>query len=168
MVQIDYKFRMLTDYHFVKKLKQQSERDQRNILLRLTHIKGSSRYFKKKHNIILPEVSERCVNEKIYKDETIGQAFHRTRDYENKIPSDLNDEEKNILTAILLTQTMINGATNQNCYILTSDSNMVKKYETNPHMDGIKRVQIIDFNKAIERVNDYFQRFISQRQDERL
>ena len=168
MVQVNYKFRILADYYFLKKLKEQSDSLQRRIILRLTHIKSSSQHFKKKHNIILPHISKKCVDEDIYDDDTVGKSFHRIRDYENKtLNENLNDEEKNILTAIFLTQLVINEI-NPHCYILTSDSTMVKKYEMNPHMNGIKRVQILGFNEAIEKIDAYYQKFELQRQIERL
>lgn len=164
MVSVDYKFRLIGDKYFIEKLNKDESIKQ--IVHNLMFIKASSKNFKGKHNIILKEQSDYCENNLSVKSDIIGKAFHRSSKYENIVSDRLNDIEKNIITGIILAQTL-KGKKSSPCYILTSNEK-VKVYKENKHMKEVESIKILGYDESKEKIAKYFKKFELKREEERI
>ncbi|VVB83711.1 Uncharacterised protein [uncultured archaeon] len=156
MVSVSYSHRLLCDADFILWLSTQQGKE--TILSYLMHIKSSSEYCKREHNLILKKEAELCKDKLDSK--YLGGAFKVIEEpelldkYEEKIT-------KNIIFGINLTDDPP-----FKCYLFTSPEKQ-REYESNKHYQGITNLQIVSGEKAINVIKGFFSAFNSARETER-
>lgn len=159
MVSVAYSHRLLCDANFLSWLSEQLDKE--ILLSNLIHIKSSSQYWKKTHNLILKNEAEDCnANEKI-NEKYIGASFKITEE-----PNFLSGYNENIVKNIIFAMDLTDEPPYR-CYLLTSPEKE-REYLSNKHYEEITSVKILSGDKARKIIKDFFRAFCIQRDIQRM
>lgn len=123
------------------------------------HIKGSSKDWKKTHNLILKSEADYCSDKIDVK--YLGAAFKIEENPDFLKHYDLQIS-KNIIFGINLTD-----ETPFRCYQLTSPEKE-QEYQDNKHNKNMKNFHVLSGEKALEVIEDFYRAFEITRDEQRI
>jgi len=154
MVAVNYSHRIICDCHFINWLSKQKNKN--TVISHLMHIKASSKYHKKYHNIILESELNTCIGKGWLSESQIGACFKKIEN-----PDFLIIHDDNITKTIIFSIELTSEKPYQ-CYIFTSPDK-VKEYMDDSHYKGIKVVLVKGGEDAIKILENFFNAFKTAR-----
>ncbi len=159
LVSVDYDYRILCDAKFIQWLSRHPQRTK--ISSWLMHIKGSSLYHRRHHNIILSFEAKKLVDDGKITKQKLSKIFRISSEVSLLEPYK-DDITKNIIFAISLTHKKPHK-----CYLFTDNQESVDTYEKNTHYNNIKQVIIREGDDAFRIVKAMFEDFCLEREKRR-
>lgn len=157
-VEINYEFRIVIDYNFFKWLKNLNlTNNASEIKTYLMHIKASSKFHRRKHNLILPISYNKIISEQLYSIEDIGAYVKLDDDYKFANADELEQ-------VIKYSKIISNNELPYKVCILTSPE-FQEKYNQNEHFKTSKNVIVKSGNLAIEFLKFNYKLFTESRAD---
>ena len=153
MIEVEYNETIVVTEDFIKKLLDDKKEE---IYMKLRYINKSSKYFKKCHLQILPEVYKNLHD----KNPTfVGSCFHKISYSEIIEKETLGQIDKNILSAIRISQIKKEDR-RFDCDIFTTK---IDEYLKNKHMYGITKVKILDYETSLNIINKFFDKYKNEK-----
>ncbi len=155
MVEVRYSHRLVCDSDFLHWLVEQKDREA--ILSHLIHIKSTSHFHKKQHNLILDSEVSNCSGNHKINEKYLGAAFKKVSDPEF-LTIYKDQVTKNIIFAIDLAD-----EPPYRCYILTSPEKE-QLYKQSKHLKDVVSVQPISGEIARKIIYNFFTAFTLERE----
>lgn len=157
-VEVNYEFRIVIDYNFFKWLKDPNLKNNVSEIKRhLMHIKASSKFHRRKHNLILPISYNKIIAEQLCDYEDIGAYVKLNKDYKFA-----NDDE--LEQVIKFSKIISNNEIPYKVCILTSPE-FQEMYNKNEHFKTSKNVIVKSGDIAIEFLKHNYNLFTKCRAD---
>jgi len=149
MTRIEYPQRLLADKGFVLWL---IEKD-KLAFFKLTHIKASSKFQKRKHNVMVEEDIQEILKEKKIKEETIRRAFKGI-----PLPNEISRMVKDKPSQMVLFAMVLSNEEPFDTALLTNKTD-IKGYKKSKHYEGVKSVTLIEEEESLKTINLFYRRF---------